>query len=307
MTLSATWHYICRWFRSLATIKAIGALLSAFGALWLSVEISTFYLAGTTWPDKIRDAWIGFGIVGIAMAIYFCRPPFGVKHKLNGRDVTIRILIGDMFSMQGAVIIGSNTTFDTRISQELISAHSVQGMFTRKYYADEAQLDRELSAALQGVPFTKLNEKRVGKSNLYPYGTCARLNPKGRTAYLVAIADINEHGTASSQFDTLKDSLSMLWVFIGTRGTKESLIIPVLGTGFSRLIQTREEIVREIIKSFIAACSERTFADSLTIVITPQDITKHKISLDDLGAFLYHECRYASFSNNNRPAIGDPA
>lgn len=307
MTIPAAWHYTYRWLRSLASIKALGALLSAFGALWLTVEITAFFLDGTTWPSKIRAAWVWFGIAGIVMAIWLCRPPLTVGHKLNGRDVAIRISVGDMFSMPGAVIIGSNTTFDTRISQELIAANSVQGIFTRKYYADESQLDRELSTSLAGIPSTQLPNARVGKSTVYPYGTCARLGPKGRTAYFVAIADINEHGTASSQFDTLKESLSKLWVFIGTRGTKESLVMPVLGTGFSRLSQTREEIVREIIRSFIAACSERTFADSLTIAITPQDIAKHNISLDDLGAFLSHECRYVSFSNNNRPAVGTPA
>ena len=88
---------------------------------------------------------------------------------------------------------------------------------------------------------------------------------------------------------------------------KEPLAIPVIGTGFTRLKQTREEVVHEIIKSFIAACSETTFADKLTIVIATQDIVKHHISLDDLGSFLRHECRYASFSRGNQEVIGTPA
>jgi hypothetical protein len=209
--------------------------------------------------------------------------------------------------MPGALIIGSNTTFDTRISNELIAANSVQGIFTKRYYAGESQLDHELDAALAPFAPTALIGKRVGKNRRYGYGTCARLNPKGRTAYFVAIADINEHGIASSQIEALKDALSQLWVFIGTRGTKEPLVMPVLGTGFSRLIQTREEVVHEIIRSFIAACSERTFTDSLTIAIAPQDVVKHGISLDSLGAFLAHECRYANFANNTRPAVGTPA
>jgi len=83
--------------------------------------------------------------------------------------------------------------------------------------------------------------------------------------------------------------------------------MPVLGTGYGRLSQPREEIVRETIRSFIAACSEHTFADKLTIVITPQDVANHHISLDELGSFLRHVCQYASFSENNRPAVGTPA
>lgn len=307
MTISATWHYARRWLRSLASVKAVAALLSSFGALWLSVEIATFFLNGTTWPDHIRAAWMWFGGIGVLIAGGLCKPPRTVASKLYGRDVTIHITIGDMFSMRGALIVGSNTTFDTRIANELIAANSVQGIFTKRYYAGESQLDQELSAALVGYPSTELSDRRVGKTRRYAHGTCARLNPKDCTAYFVAIADINEHGTASSHIEALKDSLSSLWVFIGTRGTKEPLVIPILGTGFSRLSQTREEIVHEIIRSFIAACSERTFADSLTIAIAPQDVVKHGISLDCLGAFLAHECRYASFANNSRPAVGTPA
>ena len=97
MTIAAVWHYIYSWLRSLASIKALGALLSAFGALWLTVEITAFFLDGTTWPNKIRAAWKWFGIAGIVTAIWFCRPPRTVGHKLNGRDVTIHILLVTCF------------------------------------------------------------------------------------------------------------------------------------------------------------------------------------------------------------------
>jgi hypothetical protein len=42
-------------------------------------------------------------------------------------------------------------------------------------------------------------------------------------------------------------------LFIDKRGLKESIAIPVIGSGPIRLTQTREEIIREIIKSFIAS------------------------------------------------------
>jgi hypothetical protein len=304
VTVAALAHYSLRWIRSLGSAKALAALLSSFGTLWLAVEIATFFLDGTDWPTRIRSAWPWFGGAGLVAAAILCKPARIVSQKLNGRDILISITVGDMFSMPGALIIGSNTTFDTKISNQLIAATSIQGIFTTRYYAGEGQLDLALNAALTGNTATKLPGKRLGKNQRYPFGTCARVHPKDRTAYFVAIADINEHGVASSQLEDLKNALSKLWVFIGTRGTKESLVMPVLGTGFSRLSQPREEIVREIIRSFIAACSERTFADSLTIAIAPQDVMKHSISLDSLGAFLAHECRYASFANNGQPAVG---
>jgi len=299
-------HYCWTWIKNLISIRAFSAVLSSFGALWLVVEITSFFFEGTEWPNVIRHSWHWFGLAGVFIASWLCRPHLSVSHKLNGRDVTIEIAIGDLFSYPGAIIIGSNTTFDTRISRELISEKSIQGIFTRKFYGGETQLDPELSAGLSALPCETLQGKRVGKSSRYPVGTCVRLNPKQHTSYFVALADINEHGVACGTFDGLKESLAKLWVFIGSRGMKESFVMPVIGTGFTRLKQTREEVVREIIKSFIAACSETTFADKLTIVIATQDVVKHHISLDDLGSFLRHECLYASFSRGNQQAVGTP-
>ncbi len=307
MTLSRFLHYGGVWFHNLFSLKAISYVLTAFGALWLIVEITVFFSSGTVWPDKIRALWYVFGICGFAVASYRCRPRLSFKHYLNGRDTTIEIAVGNIFDFKGAVIIGTNTTFDTRISNELISEKSVQGAFTRKFYSDEIQLDRELSNGLTGHSMNELSGTRVGKAIQYKIGACVRLNPKGRTAYFLAIADINEHGTASGKFSDLQEALARLWVFVSTRGLKEPLIMPVLGTGFSRLRQTREEVIHEIIRSFIAACSERTFTDHLTIVITPQDITKHQISVEKLSLFLQHECEYSSFMFGNHQPIGTSA
>lgn len=300
------------WLRNLFSIKAVSAILSSFGMLWLTVQITKFFfektlIFQTPLPDAIREQWLLFALAGFIIAAAKCRPRLSVSHKLNGRDITIEIAIADIFSLPGALIIGCNTTFDTRISRELISERSVQGVFTRKYYDGETQLDAEIAPGLAGAPGEDLTGQRIGKAKRYSMGHCVRLNPKQRTAYLLAIADINEHGVAGGTFDGLKDSLAKLWVFIGKRGAKDPLLIPVLGTGFGRLPQTREEVIRETIKSFIAACAEKTLADKLTIVITPQDMQKHRISFDELGSFLRHQCMYTAFSGANQQALGTPA
>lgn len=307
MTFARNLHYCRVWLRNLVSLQALSAVLTSFGALWLAVEITAFFSIGTTWSDKIRELWAIFGLGGLAVAAYICRPRLSFKHKLTGRDAAIEIAVGDLFDFQGAVIVGTNTTFDTRISNELISEKSVQGAFTIKFYSDDTQLDRELSNGLAGHSGQTLPNTRIGKVIRYKMGTCVRLNPKQRTAYFLAIADVNEHGTASGTFNDLQEALARLWVFVGTRGTKEPLVMPVLGTGFSRLRQTREEVIHEIIRSFIAACSERTFTDHLTIVITSQDMMKHRISLEKLSMFLQHECEYSSFVFENHQAIGTSA
>lgn len=304
MSLQRTAYYLRTLFRNIASVKGLSALLSSFGALWLCVEIANHFFKGTALPSLIESLWWLFFVVGIAIAIWTTRPTLLVAARLKDRDVHIEIAIGDVFSFDGSIVVGSNSTFDTRISRELISEKSVQGQFTSRYYDGELQLDAELNTALNSHPHEDLDGNRVGKAKRFPLGTVVRLNPKGRTGYFVAIAHINEHGVASGTLDALKNCLAELWLFIGQRGMKEPIVVPILGTGFTRLAPSREVIVHEIIRSFIAACSERTFCDKLTIVIAENDAIKHKISLDTLGEYLQHVCNYTEFSNNSNERLG---
>jgi hypothetical protein len=281
--------------------KLISSILSSFGSLWLIVEIGTYFLGETSaMIISIKKYWFVFLIIGFLIAIILSRPKFTIIGKLNKRDISIEVTIGNLFKQNGALVISSNTTFDTHVSKELISEKSIQGQFTRElYYGDETQLDKDIDFALQDIQPEILAEKRVGKNKKYPIGTTVKLNPKNQTVYMIAIAHINEYGVASSSYEDFKQALAYLWVFIGNRGLKENIAIPVIGTGFSRLLQSREEIIREIIKSYIAACSESTFSDKLTIVISPSDFEKHKINLDELEEYIAHLCKYTIFSNNS--------
>lgn len=292
------------WARNLVSYRAIAAVLSSFGVLWLVVEVTAFFAEGTVIPGWLRSHWWLFGLLGFVGAAAMCYPRLSVAYKLNGRDVSIAIAIGDVFSFPGTLVVGSNTTFDTRLSGSLIAANSVQGQFTTRYYADDTQLATEVSSQLASHPSEQLQLPRVGNTARYKTGTVVRLNPKGRAAYFVALADLNPHGIAESTFEALQIALGELWVYIGTRGLKEAIVVPVLGTGFSRLPQPRETVIHEIVRSFVAACSERVFSDHLTIVLSPRDAASHHIDLEELGSFLRYQCSYAGFAAPSAARVG---
>jgi hypothetical protein len=286
--------------RNILSRKLISSILGSFGSLWLIVEICTYFLSDTS-PvvNTIKDHWYIFVIIGFFFSVINTKPKFSFSSKLNSRDISIEITIGNIFKQKGALVISSNTTFDTHISNDLISEISTQGQFTKLlYYGNEAQLDKDISFGLQDIQPETLIGERIGKNKKYPISTIVKLNPKNKTVYMIAMANINEHGVASGSFDELKTALGYLWLFIGKRGLKESIAIPVIGSGPTRLTQTREEIIRETIKSFIVACSESTFCDKLTVVINPIDVEKYKIDLNELEKFISHVCRYTIFSNN---------
>jgi hypothetical protein len=137
-----------------------------------------------------------------------------------------------------------------------------------------------------------VDNKKIGKPNIYSVGTTVRLLARNRTAYFVGLATLNASGVAHATFEDLKTALPMLWECVTTRGNFEPLIMPVLGSGFSRLTATRAEIIREIVTSFIAACSSSRPTEALTIVMPPKDVYDHDVDLEELRQYIQHVCQY---------------
>jgi hypothetical protein len=310
MKLAYHRNYFLRSLANLWSPHTPSAALEALG-IYLALTETIDYVAGSASGNAgTHHSWywlVGLALFALIYAAWRRRPPTKIACRVKNQDVTVEIAVGDIFSFSGSLIIGSNTTFDTNVSQNLIARTSIQGIFTEKYYSSPAELDTALEPALNGLPHTELLGHRVGKGKEYPIGTCVRVNTRERSAYLLALAKMNAHGVAQSSFQDLQDTLPKLWEFIATRGSKEDLLIPVLGTGFSRLLQSRQDVIREIILSFLAACTERTFCDKLTIVIAPQDLAKNNISIESLGDFLGHHCRYRAPRSQVVGSIGTPA
>lgn len=283
------------WKHGFSLAKAVAALLSSFGALWLLAGIASFFSEEA--KAQIQQMWLPFLLLGVSIAFWINRPLHVVSCKLSGRDVRITIGVGDIFKNQGALVVGTNCTFDTDTSG-IIDPNSIQGQFTKIYYDSPAHMDRDLENELDRLESTPISTPKAGKQRSYPIGTVARLRTRDRSAYLVAIARLNSRNVAEGSFDDLKTALPALWEYIATAGSIEPLVMPVLGTGFSRLTQTREEIVRELISSFVAACAEKRFTESLTIVIRGKDFYEHQVDLLELGRYLRHVCNYTQLGNS---------
>ena len=284
-----------------ATLIKLGKFfLGIYGAIWLLIEpLSVFG------PQELQSVLDGnlviyFTCVGVgllAAIIWVWRESetlLLVTHKLFGTDVSIEIQVGDIFKMEGALIISTNTTFDTDISfnpdisdSHLISPASLQGKFTEEYYDGKTHLlDLEIEKALENVTSTPV-ENPIGKTKRYEIGTVAKVHPQKQPVYLLAIAEIDQKGKASSNPEDVLKSLTKLWQFIRAQGGYDDLVIPVLGTGRARIQVKIEQMVMEIIKSFIAACSEEKFCKKLTVVIFERDYIDNSIDLPELGRHLH--------------------
>lgn len=293
MNLSRAIYWFDALGKNIFSGRGATAFLSAFGVLWFMVEASSYFSDGLTRLLK-ANAW-AFYVGGFLYAVWLCRPFLKTECKLAGRDVCVQIKVGDVFKTDGVLILGTNTTFDTKIGKPLIAERSIQAQFTKRYFANEAALDRCIEAELEGQTPEMLDGPRAGKSARYPIGTTIEVQaPQSVRSFWVAMADLNEHGTAISTLQNLELALSRLWVHLGERGTCDTIVIPAIGSKFGQMTVSRETIVRLIIASFLAACAERTFCEKLIVVLSGGDVVSHKVDLKELGSYLEYACRYAS-------------
>ena len=295
--------------------KNVGStFLKVFAVPWVIVEPCAYFV--TQIADLTRgNKWffLTYVVVAVLWAVIKCRPRSLVEHRLKGRDVWIEIQITNIFDVEGAYVISTNTTFDTSVSKGLISPLSLQGQFTKRYYYNEEryhyneeQLDRDIEESLVGQePIKLLTDGRKGKTARYEIGTVAQVRPNNQLVYLPAIAHMNKHGTAGSSPEEVIEALGKLWNYIAVRGELAPLVVPILGTGRAKITVPREEMIREIVNSFIAACSEKRFAPKLTIVISPEDYREPNIDLPELGHYLRHLCQYTDFKSKTDTGKGE--
>lgn len=284
------------------------ATLAALGTLWLLTELLMFIEIAPKVVAWLKSSWWVFAVGGVAYGAWDARPKLSVMCSLKNRDVRIEVRVGDLFAGTSGLVIGCNTSFDTDLQTGLISPRSVQGQFTKKYYSDTAHLDTDLAQALAHPLVAQPNQDptKRGKPAVYPIGTTVTLRPRGRTTYLCAIAHMNAHGNASATFDDLKNALPALWDHVTSNGDAGDIVLPVLGSGFGRVAESRETLIREILSSFIAACAAQRPCSSLAVVIHPSDYYNNSIDLHELGLFLTHLCKYTVFTAPGAHGAGRP-
>lgn len=303
-------HIIIALFRHFSPLALIVSLLQSFGVLWLIVEPSSFFFP--SFGDFVRPYWWLFLLIGVVLGVYRALPKSKASSRIQGTDSFIELRIADMFSVPAAFIIPCNRTFDTSLEDGIISPESTQGQFTQLFFPNSRdELDGQIRISVGSREGTTLdrNNKPYGNQIEFPIGTVAEVSSSGKTAYLVAISSLNEYKKATASTEDILDALPAIWEFIRTRGEFVPLCCPILGSKFSRVKATREDLTREIIKSFVSACRAGHFCDKLTIAIAPSDFKSGKINLETLRRFLEHECLYpvALSSDSTSGPTGTPA
>lgn len=296
----------CQLYSLPSITKWINSIIWSFGLLWLAIKIINYFF--TEWATKnIQPYWWFFLAAGIIIAFIRNFPKTSFVCEINETDTSVEIRIGSVFDSHETIVVGANTTFDTAMEDGTISPKSVQGKFTSQYCTSVIELDQKLTNCLRGItPKVLTNiEKPYGKTKQYPIGTVAKINCQSRTAYFTAIAHMNEDRNAYSSEQNILDALPILWEFIRSRGELGNICIPIIGSGFSRVNAKKETLVKEILRSFVIACSEGRFCEKITLFIHPDDIKNKKINFDIISDFVKYICTYENRKISDQNAETD--
>jgi hypothetical protein len=265
-------------------------IFATAGGLWLIVEVVSYFI-----PNKVQELrayWWIFFLIGFIVALFRSRPLLRTSYNLEGRDILFELVVRDIWSMQGDVVISATTTFET--DDRLIASDSLQGQFTEKYYTSAEHLSHDIRTQLDSS-----NGVAIDRGSLqlmeYPVGTVVRVCTQTRSAYLLALTKLNGYGTASASIEDLRVALPRLWEYISFRGDFGRLLVPMIGGGRARISISSDILVQELILSAIAAASSSRFCEKLTIVVSPKDFINRRVDIIEIADFLRLHCKFTQY------------
>jgi hypothetical protein len=216
--------------------------------------------------------------VSALLAIIFRHPIRSIKVSFPEHDFCVEVRIGDIFDASGAVMVCTNTVFESDVAGGKIAPQSLQGQFTAKYFTgDQNTLIEIINEGLKEL-----------KGPPYPMGTTVPVNTHGKTFYFVAMAELNEQGTAFSTSQAVEQAMKGLWEYARSSGELQELAVPVIGTARGRINIPRKKMIEKISESFVNASIDRKFTDRLVIMVHPNDAKRFQVNLYDIKDHLNH-------------------
>lgn len=279
--------------------KVINKNLWLLGVIWLLISLVHFFFKQSSPISQTPNVfWIVF-IFSFIVAVLSTIPPLNLVDHVKGKDITIRIIVGDIFNQNGDKIINTNSTFDTTLKNDFISTKSIQGQLAKREYDQIEHLDQEIDKQLSEIVPIREHSRSASKNNQYEIGTIIKLKHRSKfKSYWIAMADVNEYGKPNGEFENLQICLESLWRFIGEKGHMNRLVVPILGSGRTGINESRFTILKEMIFSFVAYSKEQKITEELVICIFPSDLKDGKLDIYEIKKYLNYQCQYRYEQHN---------
>lgn len=264
------------WKYMLFSRAGVESTFAFAGALYTAAAILDFF---GVYPRYRYASWsfIAFLLLSVIVSIVARRPTRLVSIRFPKNGSSIKVMIGDLFDASGAVVISTNSQFESDVAGGKIAPDSLQGQFTTRYFTGNQKelLDR----IAKGLEY-------VDSGPPFPMGTTVPIRTHGKVFYLTVMADLNEQGNASTTEENVKRALDGLWTHVREAGELQELAVPVIGTGRGRLQLSRKRMIGVIAESFVRASMFGKITERLVIVVRPKDAMRDEISLHDVRDYL---------------------
>lgn len=181
-------------------------LFSAFGLLWLIVEIVD-YFGTTATSERIKSFWWLFGLLGLGYAIFKLIPKKKFTYKVPDRDAKVNIVSKDIFKIKGSLLITINNKFLVNQDGVLLQANSILSQFVKKHYQSKPELlQAEINSKLQTDFY---NDYKTSEQE-YKIGTTVLITVENVNFYFFVNTKLNAQDKSYCDKNMFEESLNEL-------------------------------------------------------------------------------------------------
>lgn len=249
-------------------IKYVGSISVKIAGFLFS--LLTLLLTFLTWDDlgvseKCDRLLILVAILGLAIIlaiILLVVKNSNIIWEQGARR--IKAIYGDIIKIafpkkgkgERIVVIPVNTCFDTIIGEGVVSAKTIHGKWIKemnKGGTDTTKLDEIIEQniheqGLHSCGTHSRSEKPKGKLVRFAQGSVLSIEgDKGLTYYLLALSEFDENLNAQCSKETFVSCIQSLITFYSKNGQGNSIYLPLMGTGLSRVNISQEESLNIIV------------------------------------------------------------
>lgn len=265
-----------RRIKGFATRDALSATALAFlgflGAVWLLLELGSFFFPDTVKPT---DRLFLLAIIGASLwSLFRGLPPVKYVKRSRVTHVQVELRVGRILNYPADIAVLSSDCFDTAYPQ-VIGARSLKAKLIDKWYQGDhklfdAMIERSLKE--QGIaPVTQDPAKKAGKTCRFALGTTAVVPVGDRKAYIVVGSNIDNNNVITMSQEGIWQSLTGFWSAVERFGALRPVALPVWGAGLGRAAAPRLTLIAIVLSTFVLATQERRVAETLVIMVSPDD------------------------------------
>lgn len=228
-------------------LRLANRMLGVAGAIGIGIEVFDLQSPGLVLVIPIV-------LIGFVWAFLSITLP-GKRRGFRGKTA-ISITSGDVLDAVSAahVAFTVNERFDCALGDR-VDSDSIHGqVITRLFNSDQLRFARAVDASLSTQPHRPNAETPPGERPAYPIGTVATIDHGAFRLFAVALAhtDVDTHMASASLGDLLA-AMSSLWAVVRERSNGKPVVVPLFGSGLSRVPVPSQTLLELILASIEAA------------------------------------------------------